>query len=434
MKALPSCVPVAKATALEVAVLALHLLLYPTGVTQERRVPCRDGGAGGLVAHDDGAQGDGPGDDGSRSPEPPDHRPPGHQAPGHQTADHRLRDDRPPRGRVRHGTAQPGGSPHEARQQGAPSHAHPPADRGEPRHEHRAEGPAPRGLQAQNLAPQGREARDRATRERTAQDFAVRGLGVHGRADRDRTAQAGRGRAAQQGGDREADDRPPAPGTGGPGGRPPQWAPPPVVLLHGLVDNRSVFVLLRRALGRGRHVEALNYSPLTCDLRTAARQLARHVEDVCARTGHRRVDLVGHSLGGLVARYYVQRLGGDERIRTVVTLGTPHSGTVAVPLAGLHPLVRQMRPDSPVLRELAGPAPGCRTRFVSFWSGLDHWMAPAESARLHHPDLTATNVEVIGIGHLALPVHPAVSARVREELDAWPSTAASGGSASVSVA
>ncbi|MFE0703714.1 lipase family alpha/beta hydrolase [Streptomyces sp. NPDC058872] len=194
----------------------------------------------------------------------------------------------------------------------------------------------------------------------------------------------------------------------------------PVVLLHGFVDNRSVFVLLRRSLARhGRdHIESLNYSPLTCDLRAAAELLGRRVDEISARTGHAEVDVVGHSLGGLIARYYVQRLGGDSRVRTLVTLGTPHAGTTVAPLADAHPLVRQMRPGSEVLRELAGPAGGCRTRLVSFWSDLDQVMVPVETARLDHPDLLVHNVRVSGIGHLALPVHPTVAAGVREALDA----------------
>ncbi|MFI9391033.1 esterase/lipase family protein [Streptomyces bauhiniae] len=194
---------------------------------------------------------------------------------------------------------------------------------------------------------------------------------------------------------------------------------PPVVLVHGFIDNRSVFVLLRRSLaqhGRQR-VESLNYSPLTCDIRTAAELLGRHVEEICERTGSAQVDIVGHSLGGLIARYYAQCLGGDVRVRTVVTLGTPHSGTRAIPLANAHPIVRQMRPDSPVIEELARPAPGCRTRFVSFWSDLDSVMAPLEAACVDHPDLEAHNIQVSGIGHLALPVHPTVAAGIREALD-----------------
>jgi pimeloyl-ACP methyl ester carboxylesterase len=194
---------------------------------------------------------------------------------------------------------------------------------------------------------------------------------------------------------------------------------PPVVLLHGFIDNRSVFVLLRRSLAQhGRQqVESLNYSPLTCDIRSAAELLGRHIEEICARTGSRQVDVVGHSLGGLIARYYVQCLGGDLRVRTLVTLGTPHSGTRVVPLANAHPIVRQMRPGSEVLEELTLPAPGCRTHFVSFWSDLDHLMDPLETACIDHPDLVVQNVRVSGIGHLALPVHPAVATGIRQALD-----------------
>ncbi|MEW5543105.1 lipase family alpha/beta hydrolase [Streptomyces cyaneofuscatus] len=210
----------------------------------------------------------------------------------------------------------------------------------------------------------------------------------------------------------------------------------PVVLLHGFIDNRSVFVLLRRALARHgrRHLASLNYSPLTRDLRTAAELLGRHVEEICARTGQREVDIVGHSLGGLIARYYVQRLGGDHRVRTLVTLGTPHGGTAVAPGAGLHPIVRQMRGGSPLIEELRLPAPGCRTRFVSFWSELDQVMVPVGTACVDHPDLDAVNVRVTGIGHLALPVHPAVAAAVREALEsqeAREGTAPSTGTSSV---
>ncbi|MEV7143497.1 lipase family alpha/beta hydrolase [Streptomyces tauricus] len=200
---------------------------------------------------------------------------------------------------------------------------------------------------------------------------------------------------------------------------------PPVVLLHGFIDNRSVFVLLRRSLAQhGRQqIESLNYSPLTCDIRTAAELLGRHIEEICERTGRRQVDIVGHSLGGLIARYYVQRLGGDVRVRTLVTLGTPHAGTRVVPLMNAHPIIRQMRPGSGVLEELRKPAPHCRTRFVSFWSDLDQLMVPLETACIEHPDLLAQNVRVSGIGHLALPVHPAVAAGIRQALDVEEETA-----------
>ncbi|MGW4750652.1 esterase/lipase family protein, partial [Streptomyces sp. NPDC004290] len=128
----------------------------------------------------------------------------------------------------------------------------------------------------------------------------------------------------------------------------PTGAKPPVMLLHGFIDNRSVFVLLRRNLTQhGRqHIESLNYSPLTCDIRTAAQLLGRHIEELCERTGQQQVDVVGHSLGGLIARYYVQRLGGDLHVRTRDPLGPPQSRTRVAPLATAHPIVRQRRPGS----------------------------------------------------------------------------------------
>ncbi|UZK54784.1 alpha/beta fold hydrolase [Streptomyces drozdowiczii] len=226
-------------------------------------------------------------------------------------------------------------------------------------------------------------------------------------------------------GERHPDRRPNRDQAAGEGPEPadrPDIAPtdrPPVVFLHGFIDNRSVFVLLRRSLARHGwpHLESLNYSPLTSDIRTAAELLDRHIEEICARTGHHRVDIVGHSLGGLIARYYVQRLAGDRRVRTLVTLGTPHSGTAVAPLAGALPIVRQMRRGSAPVEELRLPAPGCRTRFVSFWSELDRVIVPAEAACVDHPDLDAVNVRVTGIGHLALPVHPAVAAAVRQALE-----------------
>ena len=179
----------------------------------------------------------------------------------------------------------------------------------------------------------------------------------------------------------------------------------PIILVHGMVDNRSIFTLLRRALRRrgfGR-VLTLNYSPLSHDVRHVAARLGRLVEKTCAETGYDRVHVVGHSMGGLVARYYVQRLGGDARVHTLCTLGTPHEGT-ATALLLPHKVVRQLRPGSDVIVELAAPAPGCRTRFVAFWSDLDQLVVPKRSARIDHPDLSVRNVLLRGVGHMSLPI------------------------------
>ena len=107
--------------------------------------------------------------------------------------------------------------------------------------------------------------------------------------------------------------------------------------------------------------------------------------------------VIGHSMGGVVARYCVQCLGGDKRVHTVVTLGSPHSGTLPAYLVP-HSVVKQMRPDSPIVRELDAPAAHCRTRMVAIWSDLDQMIIPKRNARIVHPDLNARNVFVRGVG------------------------------------
>ncbi|MGZ4624775.1 MAG: esterase/lipase family protein [Kineosporiaceae bacterium] len=179
----------------------------------------------------------------------------------------------------------------------------------------------------------------------------------------------------------------------------------PILLVHGMVDNRAIFTVLRRRLRRrgfGR-VVTINYSPVTNDIRQAARDLAAEVEALVAQTGYERIHLVGHSLGGLIARYYVQRLGGDERVHTLVTLGTPHSGTLTAHLLPIR-LCRQLRPTSDLYAELTDPAERCRTRFVVYWSDLDQVILPHGNARLEHPDLSVRNVRVHGVGHMSLPL------------------------------
>ncbi len=183
----------------------------------------------------------------------------------------------------------------------------------------------------------------------------------------------------------------------------------PVVLVHGLIDNRSIFTVMRRSLRRRgfAHVFSWNYSPLSSDIARCAADLGTHVERVCEQTGHDRVHIVGHSLGGLIARYNVQRQGGDLRVESLVTLGAPHQGSKLAHIVPA-PMIRQLRPGSPVLQELAEPAPDCRTRVTAIYSNLDQIVLPASSGRCDHPDLQARNVLFRGVGHMSLPIHRGV--------------------------
>jgi triacylglycerol lipase len=93
-------------------------------------------------------------------------------------------------------------------------------------------------------------------------------------------------------------------------------------------------------------------------------------------------DLVGFSMGGVVSRYYVQRLGGDARVRRMITISSPHHGTMTAYLSG-KPGAVQMRPGSPLLSELNGDLSALeRVEVTSLWTPLDLMILPPQSSRL----------------------------------------------------
>lgn len=100
--------------------------------------------------------------------------------------------------------------------------------------------------------------------------------------------------------------------------------PVPVILVHGILGDPTNFAALRRHLfTQGiRRFSSFAYRP-RLDYQRIAVDLAAHVERVCRQTGAEQVDIIGHSLGGLVSRYFLQT-GGGRRVRRMVTLGTPY--------------------------------------------------------------------------------------------------------------
>ena len=100
--------------------------------------------------------------------------------------------------------------------------------------------------------------------------------------------------------------------------------PTPVVLVHGFLGDPTNFLALRTHLAtRGiRNFVSFSYPP-RLDYQRLASRLGRMVEAVCLATGASQVDLVGHSLGGLIARYLTE-IGDGGRVRRVVTLGAPY--------------------------------------------------------------------------------------------------------------
>ena len=135
------------------------------------------------------------------------------------------------------------------------------------------------------------------------------------------------------------------------------------------------------------------------------------IDAILAATGARRVAIVGHSMGGLVARAYLRR-HDPAKVSTVVTIGTPHHGSVH---AWLFPGVclGQLRPNNAWLAELnRGEAAPGGVRVVSLWSWHDSMVAAQKSGELDG----AVNIALSGIGHNALVANPRVFALVAEEL------------------
>ena len=192
----------------------------------------------------------------------------------------------------------------------------------------------------------------------------------------------------------------------------------PILLVHGFIDNHAIFTVLARALRRRgfQTLSAFDYGLLTQNIRRAATRLGEAIEKLSTISGYERIHVIGHSLGGLIARYYVQRLRGDRYVHTLVTLATPHQGTQLARAAPLLPVVRQLAPGSSVIQELAEPAPGCRTRFLAFHSDIDPLIVPSSHARVEHPDLNAQNIAVHDIGHLSMPHNRRIAFTIAEAL------------------
>lgn len=191
----------------------------------------------------------------------------------------------------------------------------------------------------------------------------------------------------------------------------------PVVLVHGFGHNRSGWWFLDRQLRRQgfTSVHTLNYLPLVHDVPALARRLAARVEEVRDLTGQERVHLVGHSLGGVLARWYVQELGGGKTVDTAITVASPHGGT-RMARAPIGRAVRDLRPGSVVLRQLDAGARPTPVRWVALYSNVDAFVVPAASAMLTHPKLRATNILVRDHGHISIMVSPAVADIVVAEL------------------
>lgn len=192
----------------------------------------------------------------------------------------------------------------------------------------------------------------------------------------------------------------------------------PVILIHGYGHNHSGWWVMKKHLREGGFpvVETFDYSPVNEDIPTTARRLAATVEALRRRTGAGKVHLVGHSLGGVLARWYVQELDGAAAVDTVITLGTPHEGTFAA-YAAPGRTAAQLRPNSWIIQRLAKTARRARSvRWIAFYSNVDYMIQPSRSAMITSPHLDAVNILAKDHGHVSLILSPRVARTVVAQL------------------
>lgn len=203
-----------------------------------------------------------------------------------------------------------------------------------------------------------------------------------------------------------------------------------VLLLQGFFQNRNVWEVMEDRLRYdGFGVFSFDLGGLFNQFNTQrpdalAEKIAEKIERICQRTGLRKFHIVGHSKGGLIARRYIQSLGGADRVKSVVTLGTPHHGTptaaLGVWLMGAGLLSRSpydLLPNSPFLRRLREEQFPASIPLTSIYSRHDlvcPWWAAVLVPR--PGETSMVNLPVVGVGHTALTYDPGVYVLVRRQL------------------
>mgnify|MGYP000085155155 FL=1 len=202
-----------------------------------------------------------------------------------------------------------------------------------------------------------------------------------------------------------------------------------VLLLHGFFQTRNIWEVMEDRLrhdGFGVlsfHLGGLLWRFNTHPIDRSAQLVARKLASLRERHGLGRVHIIGHSKGGLIARRYVQAYGGDEWVKSIITLGTPHHGTptaaigVALMGFGLLPTsATELLPSSRTIRALATDE--SKVRLTSIYSREDlvcpYWCSVLRPEQGTHP---MANVEVRGMGHSQLVWDPTVYRAVLDALD-----------------
>lgn len=169
-----------------------------------------------------------------------------------------------------------------------------------------------------------------------------------------------------------------------------------VLLVHGLYDTFLKFRRMSAYLTNlGWSVHCLNLTPNNGNGRLET--LAEQVADYVRRNfrDEQPLDLVGFSMGGIVTRYYLQRLGGLDKVQRYISISAPNNGTLMA-YTLQRPGVVQMRPKSTLLQDLNRDVEVLQKLQVTvLWTPFDLMILPARSSQM------AVGKEI----QLPVPVH-----------------------------
>ncbi|UCV12995.1 alpha/beta fold hydrolase [Dechloromonas denitrificans] len=169
----------------------------------------------------------------------------------------------------------------------------------------------------------------------------------------------------------------------------------PILLVHGYGCSRGVWWLLRRRLeAAGHSVASLSLTPPYASMGKLEPLLNARIEALCKATGSPQVQLLAHSMGGLICRSYLARHGRD-RVSRLLTLATPHHGTELARL-GFGRNAREMEAGSLWLSDMAGEPLNVPT--ISLRNAYDNYIMPQDNQRL----AGARDIELPPVGHLAM--------------------------------
>ncbi|MCB0394093.1 MAG: hypothetical protein KDD25_06020 [Bdellovibrionales bacterium] len=196
----------------------------------------------------------------------------------------------------------------------------------------------------------------------------------------------------------------------------------PVLLVHGVIHNHSAFIRMKRFLQMSgfRNVFTVNYATRHGYFPHMVEQLSHRVDEILDLTQSKRIDIVAHSLGGLVAKSYMVKGGGRGKIGKLITLGTPHKGTFLSPLLKTFlngPLYRDLRVGSKLLEELNSLSLPNESSITSIYSKYDWTIWPQSNCEVEgFPRKSFQSITVDSVGHMGLLYSPKVFRHILSQL------------------